>query len=192
MAEKSDCDIINLVLSGDTDSFAVLINRHKDRVFKMVSAHIPPECVEETANDIFFKAYKSLANFKSGSPFINWLSVIAVNTCRDFWRAGYANKEAPLASFDEETEESLKNRRSSGKTPEEELLENERKKMLYNAMNVLKPNERIIINMLYTEERSVAETAEFARMTEANVKVIAFRARKKLADALNAMTGGVL
>ncbi len=191
MAEKSDSDIIGLVLSGDADSFETLIDRYKDRIFKIVSAHVPPESVEETANDVFFKAYKSLANFKSDSPFLHWLSVIAVNTCRDFWRAGYSNKEYSMASFDEDMEKSLENR-PSGKTPEEELLENERKKMLYKAMDVLKPNERIIINMLYTEERSVAETAELSGMTESNVKVIAFRARKKLADALNEITGGAL
>lgn len=191
MAEKSDSDIIGLVLSGDADSFETLIDRYKDRIFKIVSAHVPPESVEETANDVFFKAYKSLANFKSDSPFLHWLSVIAVNTCRDFWRAGYSNKEYSMASFDEDMEKSLGNR-PSGKTPEEELLENERKKMLYKAMDVLKPNERIIINMLYTEERSVAETAELSGMTESNVKVIAFRARKKLADALNEITGGAL
>ncbi len=41
--------------------------------------------------------------------------------------------------------------------------------------------------MMYAEERSVAEIAIITGMTESNVKVTAFRARKKLSDILNTM-----
>ena len=143
MSERSDVEIINSVLSGDTDLFEILIDRYKARVFKIVSSHIPPEDTEEVAGDIFFKAFKSLSKFKNSSPFLHYISVIAVNTCRDFWRSSYANKEYTMSYFDEETEKSIENR-SSGSTPEAELLAKERKFLLLKAINYLNPNERTI------------------------------------------------
>lgn len=182
----NDIDIILEVLDGDTDKFAILIDKYKNKVFKIVSMHVPQDYVEEVANDIFFKSYKSLKTFKNDSPFINWLTVIAIRTCKDFWRQKYAQKDVPMSSFDEETEQTIE-MGIDYRTPEENILGDEKYKMLMKAMEHLKPVERTIISMMYAEERSVAEIASITGMTESNVKVMAFRARKKLSEILNTM-----
>ena len=182
----NDIDIILEVLDGDTDKFAILIDKYKNKVFKIVSMHVPQENVEEVANDIFFKSYKSLKTFKNDSPFINWLTVIAIRTCKDFWRQKYAQKDVPMSSFDEETEQTIE-LGIDYRTPETNILGDEKYKMLMKAMEHLKPVERTIISMMYAEERSVAEIASITGMTESNVKVTAFRARKKLSEILNTM-----
>ncbi len=184
VVESSDIDIISSVLQGDVDKYAVLIDRYKVKIFKIVSAHIPQDYVEETANDIFFKSYKSLKTFKNDSPFINWLTVIAVRACKDFWRKQYSQKEMAVSSFSEEIEEGIQ-LGIEYKTPEDSLLDDEKYKMLMKAMEYLKPVERTIISMMYAEERSVAEISSITGLKESNIKVTAFRARKKLADILN-------
>ncbi|MDE7170002.1 MAG: RNA polymerase sigma factor [Mucispirillum sp.] len=186
MTNKNDMEIIALVLEGDVDLFSVLIDRYGERIFKIVSLHIPADNVEEVANDIFFKAYKSLKTFKNDSPFINWLSVISIRACKDYWRASYAKRDMPMSSFDEEYEKTI-DMGTDERTPEDTLLNEESRNMLLAAMDRLKPAERTVINMLYAEERSVAEAAALTGMTESNIKVTAFRARKKLADILNGM-----
>lgn len=182
----NDIDIILEVLDGDTDKYAILIDKYKNKVFKIVSMHVPQDYVEEVANDIFFKSYKSLKTFKNDSPFINWLTVITVRTCKDFWRQKYAQKDVPMSSFDEETEQTIE-LGIDYRTPEENILGSEKYKMLMKAMEHLKPVERTIISMMYAEERSVAEIAAITGITESNVKVTAFRARKKLSEILNTM-----
>ena len=79
--EFNDIDIISSVLEGDVDQFALLIDKYKAKIFKIVSMHIPHDYVDEVANDIFFKSYKSLKTFKNDSPFVNWLTVIAIRSC---------------------------------------------------------------------------------------------------------------
>ena len=138
------------------------------------------------ANDIFFKSYKSLKTFKNDSPLINWLTVISIRTCKDFWRKKYAQKDMPMSSFSEETEQTIE-QGIDYRTPEDNILGEEKYKMLMKAMEYLKPVERTIISMMYAEERSVAEIASITGMTESNVKVTAFRARKKLSEILNTM-----
>lgn len=185
--EVNDIDIISSVLEGDVDQFAVLIDKYKAKIFKIVSMHIPHDYVDEVANDIFFKSYKSLKTFKNDSPFVNWLTVIAIRSCKDFWRQKYAQKDVPMSSFDEETEQTIE-LGIDYRTPETNVLGDENYKMLMKAMEQLKPVERTIISMMYAEERSVAEIASLTGMTESNVKVTAFRSRKKLAEIINKMS----
>ncbi len=185
--EFNDIDIISSVLEGDVDQFALLIDKYKAKIFKIVSMHIPHDYVDEVANDIFFKSYKSLKTFKNDSPFVNWLTVIAIRSCKDFWRQKYAQKDVPMSSFDEETEQTIE-LGIDYRTPETNVLGDENYKMLMKAMEQLKPVERTIISMMYAEERSVAEIASLTGMTESNVKVTAFRSRKKLAEIINKMS----
>lgn len=189
ITEKSDTEIIGSVLSGDTDLFAVIVDRYKERIFRIVSSHIPHDNVEEVSSDVFFRTFKSLKTFNNDAPFVNWLSVLTVRACKDFWRVNYAKKEAPLSSFSEDVEDIITNSPSNIKTPEEAILNNETKDMLNRAVNLLKPNERMVISLMYLEDKSVAETAETLELSESNVKIIAFRARKKLADMLNEFMG---
>ena len=128
----NDIDIILEVLDGDTDKYAVLIDKYKNKIFKIVSMHVPQEYVEEVANDIFFKSYKSLKNFKNDSPFINWLTVIAVRTCKDFWRQKYAQKDVPMSSFDEETEQTIE-LGIDYRTPEDNILGDEKYNYFYDV-----------------------------------------------------------
>ena len=184
--EINDIDIILEVLDGDTDKYAILIDKYKNKVFKIVSIHVPQDYVEEVANDIFFKSYKSLKTFKNDSPFINWLTVITIRTCKDFWRHKYAQKDVPMSSFDEETEQTIE-LGIDYRTPETNILGDEKYKMLMKSMEHLKNVERKIISMMFAEEISVAEIDAITGMTGSNVKVTAFRARKKLSEILNTM-----
>lgn len=182
--ELSDKDLIQQILNGDIDLFEEIINRHKEKIFKIISSHIPDQNVEEVASDVFFKIYKGLQNFKNDSPFSHYISVIAVNTCRDYWKSVYSKKETNVSSFQEGLDNIIENQ-SSGVTPEDNILENERKRLLYRAIDTLNENERTVINMMYIEERSILDVANILNMTESNIKIISFRARKKLALKMN-------
>jgi len=60
--------------------------------------------------------------------------------------------------------------------------------LVEKLLTMLKPVERLIIDMLYLQERSIAEVQQLTGWTAAKVKVTAFRARQKLRKQL----GGLL
>ena len=84
MNYSDDNHHIQLVLSGNTDAFSVLVDRYKNMVFtlclKMVSNK---EEAEDLAQDSFIKVYKSLKSFKGESRFSTWLYKITYHTCLD-------------------------------------------------------------------------------------------------------------
>jgi len=179
-----DKQLIKEILAGDTDLFSELINRYIKNVEKIVISHIGSDNLDEVANDIFFKVFKSLASYKFDAPFSHWLSVISVRSCKDFWRAHYSRKEQSFADFEDMATLLISDQLSIGKSPENILIEQEDAVIIKKSLEILKPDERNIINMMYNEELSIKEIAVELNLSESNVKIIAFRARKKLAIKL--------
>ena len=61
-----------------------------------------------------------------------------------------------------------------------DLIENERKRQLYRAMERLDMKKREVLQLQYFGELSQKEIAAVLRMTPENVRVLAYRARKEL------------
>jgi RNA polymerase sigma-70 factor (ECF subfamily) len=55
-------------------------------------------------------------------------------------------------------------------------------------MNALKPGERLVIDLLYLQQKSVEEIRRVTGWSGALVKVRAFRARQKMKQLLSNMT----
>src|SRR5882672_3320260 len=83
----NDIEIIGKVLSGDQQAYALLVNRYQSYVFTLALRFTKNrEDAEEVSQDIFIKAYRALADFRSASKFSTWLYTIVNNTCITFLR----------------------------------------------------------------------------------------------------------
>lgn len=181
-SELSDSDIIRSVIAGDVDKFELLIERYRAHVFAVVRRHIPKSQSDEVAHNIFIKAYQGLPGFMGKSGFKQWLSGIAVRTCYDFWRKEYRSRELPMSQLTDAHREWLENTISEDaeKTfDENEQIEHARE-LLKWALNKLSAADRMVIDLVYLEERSHKEAAALLGWSVTNVKVRAHRARKLL------------
>jgi RNA polymerase sigma-70 factor (ECF subfamily) len=183
---SSDFEIVRRVVEGDVNAFEQLLLKYKHYVFKIVNKHIPYDQVEETAHDVFVKAYQSLPGFKGKSGFKQWLAKIAVRTCYDFWRKAYRSRELPMSSLTIEQHHRMEKRISdkSDQFHSQEAAKNEAEAMLKYALDKLSPEDRMVIELVYLEGLSGKEAAELLGWSLANVKVRLFRSRKKLQKLL--------
>jgi DNA-directed RNA polymerase specialized sigma24 family protein len=62
------------------------------------------------------------------------------------------------------------------------------RQLVEHLMQALKPAERLVINLLYLQQRSVAEIRGLTGWSGALVKVRAFRARQKMKQTLSKLT----
>jgi RNA polymerase sigma-70 factor (ECF subfamily) len=182
----SDEEIIHQVLEGSVNAFEVLIARYKVHVFKIINKRIPYSETEETAHDVFIRAYRSLPSFKIKGNFKQWLSTIAVRTCYDYLRKTYRNREVPMSSLSVEHKDWLQNVLSdqSSSAFYEQGTKKEAKELLNWALNKLSAADRIVLELVYLEGLSGKEAADLLGWSLANVKVRSFRARKKLQKVL--------
>jgi RNA polymerase sigma-70 factor (ECF subfamily) len=178
----SDEEIVRQVLDGNVNAFESLITRHSVQVLKIVQRHVPNEDVEETAQEAFVRAYRSLPKFQGKSRFSRWLSAIAVRSCYDYWRKAYRSREVPVSSLTEKHQEWLEASLSGAQEEfqDEEGLQKEAKELLDWALARLSAEERMVLELVYLEGLSVKEAAGLLGWSVANVKVRSFRSRKKL------------
>src|SRR5438552_3972829 len=102
-AETSDDALIERTLAGDESAFEHLVTRHGRRVFA-IARHFfrHPETVEDIAQETFAKAFFSLASYRRGASFEQWLAKIAVNNCYDELRKRKKRGEMTLADLTED------------------------------------------------------------------------------------------
>jgi len=185
----ADADIIRKVVDGDINAFEVLVKRHQALVMRIVKKHLPYSEVEDTAQDVFIRAYRSLPAFRGSSDFSHWLSAIAVRTCYDYWRKAYRTREIPLSALTDRHQQWLENVMSaqSAKESAPEGYRSEAGEVLDWALTKLQAEDRIVLELVYFDGHSVKEAAELLGWSMANVKVRSFRARRKLEKILKNM-----
>lgn len=179
MQLQDDRYYIEQVLSGQTRLYSVLVDRHKQMVYSFVLKMLgSPEDAEETAHDAFVKAYQSLPAFRFQCKFSTWLYRIAYNESVSRLR----KKKYPTVSIEEPGFQNL----SLSDTNEalEAITRDEQEWMLNRAMETLPEEERSIISLFYLQECPVKDIAEITGLTESNVKIKLFRARKRLWEKL--------
>ncbi|MFT7331099.1 MAG: RNA polymerase sigma factor (sigma-70 family) [Roseivirga sp.] len=175
MAINDDDYYIKKTLEGDSNSFSVLVERYQNMVFALALKMLKHrEESEEVSQDTFIKVYKSLSKFNGESKFSTWIYRIAYNTCLD------RIKKNSKYNNNVEINEITSNEISHTESIFDSLENKERSIIVKQCMDKLPEDERIIIHLFYFEELSLKEIVGIVSMTEGNVKVKLFRARKKL------------
>lgn len=185
-AETTDEDVVRRVAAGDVNAFEILIERYSNFVFAIVGRHVPSAEVDAVAHEVFVQAFRSLAAYRREGEFSKWLAGICVRTCAGFWRRRYRNREVPLSTLSENQGQWLDKVLSSQADADFAAAgrQAEAREILDWALSRLPAQERMVLELVHLEGRSVKETAQLMDLSSANVKVRAFRARKKLKKLL--------
>lgn len=188
-AQTSDDLIVARVLEGRTDAFETLVARYENYVFGLVKKHVPSPDVEDSAQEAFIRAYRSLSTYKGkGKGFKAWLASIAIRTCYDYWRRAYRTREEPISRLTSELEhekwfDSIL-AESSIRILEEKGAAEQARELLEEGLARLSAEDRMVVELVYLEGLSGREAAELLGWSTTNVKVRCFRARKKLESFL--------
>jgi RNA polymerase sigma-70 factor (ECF subfamily) len=186
-----DYDIVRRVIGGDINMFGFLVKKYQVHILTVVGNHIPYNQAEEVAHDVFVKAYQSLQTFKFKGGFKQWLSVIAVRTCYDFWRKEYRSRKISMNSCSEEEQKFLERAlaKQSIQATSQENSQKESRELLDRALVKLSPEDRMVLELIYFEGLSAKEAAGLLGWSVANVKIRLFRSRKKLRKIITGFLG---
>jgi len=177
---QPDEEIIKRILKGNQSDFALLVERYQNYVFTLVlRLATNREDAEEIAQDVFVKAYRSLADFRGDSKFSTWLFTIARTTCLSFLR----KKKLDTQSLDNErTGIQVENQESDFRA---NLVEQKsRHAMLNQAIAMLSPDDAQVLNLFYKGDQTLEEIGKIMRLDPNTVKVKLHRARHRLKDKM--------
>jgi RNA polymerase sigma-70 factor, ECF subfamily len=168
------------VRQGDEDAARALLNHLYPLVITIVRGHLPRRTSEEDlAQMIFVKVFAKLEQFSGTVPLAHWVSRVAVNTCLNALQAERIRPEMRWADLSEEEEHVLQSLASTSDDlePGQSLAARE---IVNKLLEYLNPNDRLMVQLLHFQGRSVEEIRQMTGWNTSLIKVRAFRARRKL------------
>jgi RNA polymerase sigma-70 factor, ECF subfamily len=176
--------LVHAALQHDDEAARALVRQLYPLVAKIVRAHRSRRTDEEDlCQMIFIKVFQKLSQFSGKVPLEHWVSRIAVNTCLNQIESERIRPELRHADLSVEEQDVIENLSTSA----DELAPDQRfvsRQLVEHLLAALKPVERLAIDLLYLQGRSVEEVRRITGWSTALVKVRAFRARQKMKQYL--------
>ena len=189
MDEIDASSLVKAALEHDEDVARELVRRLYPLVAKVVRAHRSRRTAEEDlVQMIFMKVFQNLSQFSQKVPLEHWVSRIAVNTCLNQLASERVRPEIRHADLSVEEAAVVENLATSAEelAPDKQFAS---RQLVEHLLQALKPAERLVIDMLYLQGRSVEEIGKATGWSMALVKVRAFRARQKMKQQLARISG---
>src|SRR5246127_688057 len=182
--------LVHAALQHDDEAARALVRQLYPLVAKVVRAHRPRRTAEEDlCQMIFIRMFQRLHQFSGKVPIEHWVSRIAVNTCLNQIESEKVRPELRYADLTEEEQTVVENLAASAEelAPDRQFAS---RQLVEHLLDLLKPAERLVIDLLYLQQRSVEEIRQLTGWSTSLIKVRAFRARKKMKDQLDKISAG--
>ena len=174
MEKQTESAYIQRILSGEINIFSVFVEQHHRSVYALIrQMALSNEDAEELTQDVFLKAFEKLHSFKGDCSFSTWIYRIAYNTAVSYTR----KKRLIFPSIDDAMIENIKEETVDAFFEEENQQKMEK---LTVAMQKLNIEEKTLVALFYTDNKSIVEIGLISGLSTENVKVKLFRIRKKI------------
>lgn len=183
----TDQELIANIKAGDKAAFCKIVERYKSYAIT-IAMHIlkNKELAEEVCQDAFLSVYQSIGLFNNQSSFSTWLYRIVFNKAiSETRRKGY---KIEFTSIDADDSENL----TSNLTSDEfETLQhqNETKELLDYSIQKLDEASALVVTLYYLNECTIDEIQTITGFAKSNIKILLFRARKKLLTSIKEYLG---
>ena len=177
--EQKDAHLIQQVLQGDQEAFALLVNKYQKGVHALAWRKIGDfHIAQEITQDAFLRAYQKLETLKNHNLFGGWLYVIAARLCSDWFQ----KKSLPEQSL-EVTDMSEVNHGSYSRyvaQKQEAEADETRREVVKELLQKLPESERTVMTLHYLGEMTIKTISEFLGVSPNTVKSRLSRARNRL------------
>ena len=177
-ARQDETLLISRILGGQTELFRQLASRYAGQVLRMVARLIPsPEDAEEAMQDTLLEAFQSLARFDARqASFSTWLMRIAYHMALKHYRQH--QRTAPMIEVDQHWLNTISNDETDA------LLDDtapDRVSLLESAITMLKPDDQMLLNLYYFDNRPIREISSIVERNESYLRSRLQWIRKRLA-----------
>lgn len=163
------------------NSFQKIVEAHQQKVFNICFRFTQNmQDTEDLAQEVFIEVYNSFQKFRNEANISTWIYRIAVNKSIDFLRGKKSSKRSVLFSADENEAEKL----TDHNTPQTEIENDERRKILFRAVNELPRKQKIVMLLSRFEGMTNQEIAAIMKASVNSIEALIYRANKNLKKTL--------
>lgn len=181
--DAEDLRLMKLIGRGDTVALEQLIERHQALVVGTVARMLGSNSdVEDIAQQVFIRVWKSASRYVPRAKFTTWLLKITRNLVFNELRRSRRHAHVPLQADPQAEELPVKDVVNQG--PDVSLLESELQVKIEEAILSLPETQRLALVLRRYEEFSYEEIAQALDVSLPAVKSLLFRARTELRQRL--------
>ena len=178
--ETTDRDLIAAVLDGSEAAFGELVERYKDRIFRLLGRYCRDAVErEDLAQEVFLKVFRKLHTFNHDAQFFTWLYRITVNAATDHLSRASTRRLRLV----EDTGVFERGDEEHG-SPSAPLESEELAQVTRDVVDQLPEKFRTILVLREFEGLSYTDIAEVLDIQLGTVESRLFRARQRFKDAL--------
>lgn len=168
--------------SGCRASFASLVERHYDRIYRMAWRWTGTrERAEDIAQDVCVKLAGAIRGYRGDAAFTTWLHRIAYTTMVDQLRTTQR-----MVALEPSEIVRLVDDGAQSDSAEDALIVTDGTRELWTAVRALPPQQRDAVLLIYGEDMSHADAAALMGCSEKTVSWHVHEAKKKLKRSLKA------
>ena len=178
---------------GDESAFEEIMRRYSPRVFRFAGKFFKQRSlVEEAAQEVFLKAFTELGSYEGRGSMEGWLTRITTNTCLNLLRSSKRRPELTVSDLTEDQAEWLdKNLTDAAKeqhhSTERSLVAAD---LAGRVLQTMPADDQLVLTMMDGEDASVKDVAAMTGWSESKVKTQAFRARRRMREAVEKLLAG--
>jgi RNA polymerase sigma-70 factor (ECF subfamily) len=175
--------LVEAARRGDHRAFEALVLKYQDRIYRVVQRMVGgSDAVDDLAQEVFIRAYRSIGDFKGESSLYTWLYKIALNLCRNHYRT--RGRRPVHEEIGEDGSATVLE--SEGASPEDEVVRREFWEQLRQGLAELPDEQREAVVFCDLEGMSYEEMAEVMGVPIGTVRSRIFRGRRALQERLAA------
>ncbi len=168
---------------GDHAAARALMSRYQGFVISLVRRHVADRGAEEDlVQQTFVNCFAKASQWNPDKPLEPWLARIALNLCRDHYRARRVRPELRWSDLTD-GEQAAMEATLSTEAAANPIVDNDSRTLMLRLLDTLAADDRMVLSLLHLEGRSTDEIAALTGWSRTLVKVRAFRARGKLRTA---------
>jgi RNA polymerase sigma-70 factor (ECF subfamily) len=163
------------------------MRRYGPRVFRVASRFFRERSqVEDAAQEIFLKAFTELKTYAGRGSMEGWLTRIATNTCLNMIRSAKRRPQMTGSDLTETESRWVENQLAQAATERHQARETSlvAADLAGRVLQTLSPEDQLVLTMIDGEDAPVKEVVEATGWSESKVKVLAFRARRRMREAV--------
>ena len=194
---SDDVKLIQRILAGDENAFAILIDKYQRQVHALAFQKVRDfQTAEDITQETFLRVYQKLATLNDPAKFPGWLYAIVNHLCIAWYRENRLQTESLQEIHISEIETDVYSRYIS--TEHAKTTAAAQQDLVKRLLTKLKESDREVITLHYFDEMTSSEIGELLGVSENTIKSRLHRARQRLKqyestirEALNITTEAV-
>jgi len=168
--EVDDIQLVKIAQKGDPQAFGELYERHAQKVFRYLYAHLMHRRdAEDLTEDVFIRVWRALPGYREqGTSFLSFIFRIARNALIDLYR--HERRSMEQVSSDEVTI------RDPEPGPVEVMQREVQRQELVRALDGLREDYRLVLVLRFLSDLNPEETARAMGRSAGAVRVLQHRA----------------